>query len=112
MLSPDLLYCHPDLFHVVFGLFNGGFPVPLSPPSLHVLGHLVVPSLLFLDLVAQFTVSWHVIRIIDQLQATSFARSIFLVALLSEVTPFPVTTLPPRLFEVAHCGGEADEVAG
>jgi hypothetical protein len=30
---------------------------------------------------------------------------------LSKVTPFPVSTLPPRLLEVAHCGGEVDEGA-
>lgn len=102
MLRPNLIDRHLNLRHVVLSLLDGSPPVPLAPPPLDVLRHLVVPPLLLLDLVAQLAVAGLVVGIVDQLEATRLARSVLLVALLAEIAPFPVPASPACLFEIAH----------
>lgn len=38
----------------------------------------------------------------DELHAACFANSVFFVTVLSEMTPFPITTLEPMLVEETH----------
>lgn len=102
MLRPYFIYRHLNLRHIVLGLLDGRPPVPLAPPPFDVLRHLVVPPLLLLDLVAQLALARLVVGVVYQLQAARLARSVLFVALLAEVPPFPVPTLPARLFEIAH----------
>lgn len=102
MLNPYLFYRHPDLFHVNLCLFNGCPSISLSPPSLHVLGHFVVTALFLVRLIAQLAISGQVVCLVDQLQTTSLARSVLLIALLSEISPFPEPALPTGLLEITH----------
>lgn len=102
MLNPYLLYRHSYLFHVNLCLFNCCPPVALSPPPLHVLGHLVVTALFLVRLIAQLAISGQVICLVDQFQTTSLAGPVLLIALLSEVSPFPEAALPTGLLEITH----------
>lgn len=92
----------PDVVHVVLRLLDRCRSVPFALPTVDILPHFVPPTLLFLDLFAQLAVATLIGRIIHQLQPASFARAVFFRALLPEVSPLPVATLPASLLEVAH----------
>lgn len=102
VLGPDLVDGHLDLGHVVLGLLDGGAAVALAAPALDVLGHLVIPALLLLNLVAQLALARLVVGVVDELEPARLARPVLLVALLAEVAPFPIPALPARLFEITH----------
>lgn len=91
-----------NFFHFTTRPLNGGGAVALHLPTLHVAVHLVVPPLLLFCVVAQLADVMLDFCLIDQLQSTRLAHSIFFVALLAEVAPAPVTTTPTSLFEVTH----------
>lgn len=106
MLAPYLGYLKRDLLDVPLGLFDGRPAISLSFPALDVLLHLGDPPILLLDLIAELAGPRMVLGVVDELQAASLSRSVFLVALLPEVPPLPVATGPAGLFEVAHADGE------
>lgn len=60
------------------------------------------PTALRVDLVTDLTFLRDPVGLHDQLHATRFAGSIFSIAVLSEVAPFPVATLKSMLVEEAH----------
>lgn len=91
-----------NFFHFTTRPLDGGVAVALHLPPLHVAIHLVVPPLLLLCVVAQLADIVLDFCLIDQLQPTRLAHSIFFVALLAEVAPAPVTATPTSLFEVTH----------
>lgn len=80
-----------------------------SLPTLDILCHFVVPTLLLLNVFAQFTNVLNMHRLINQLQSTRLSDTILFIALLAKVTPPPVLALPFRLIEVAH-GSHAAKV--
>lgn len=102
VLRPYLIDRHSYIVHVVFCLLDGRFSVALPPPALDILSHFVPPTLLFLDLVAELAIATLIGRIIHKLQPASLACAIFFRALLPEVSPLPVATLPASLLEVTH----------
>jgi hypothetical protein len=91
-----------NFFHFTTCPLDGGVTVAFHLPTLHVAIHLVVPPLLLLCVVAQLAYIMLDFCLIDQLQPTRLAHSIFFVALLAEVAPAPITTTPSSLFKITH----------
>lgn len=95
------------IVHLDAGTFYRGIPVPLSLPALHVPVHLVITTLLLVDIEANLTQVPLYLCLIDQLEPTRLTRSVLLVALLAEVSPAPIAAAPACLIEVAHGRGGA-----
>lgn len=60
------------------------------------------------DLVAECAFLSHRKRVHDKLHATRFTTSIFAVAVLAEIAPFPVATFETILIVIAHTGKVLD----
>ena len=94
-----------QIFNVVLGLLDGGPAVALALPPVDVVVHLCHAPRLLGDLLADLAVRRYQVRLVHQLEPAGFSRAVLLVALLSEVAPFPVPAVPPGLFKVAHFDG-------
>ena len=96
-----------DLFvqcfdHVRRSVDRGPEFAPFSLPAADALVLSTPPSLLSIDLVANLALLLVRNGMHDKLHAASFARAIFPVAMLSEVTPFPVTARKPVHIKETH----------
>ena len=63
---------------------------------------LLAAAILCGDLVAECAFLAHGKRVHDKLHATRFTTSVFAVAMLAEIAPFPVATFETILIVVAH----------
>jgi len=94
-----------QIFDVVLGLLDGGPAVALALPPVDVVVHLCHAPRLLGDLLADLAVRRYQVRLVHELEPAGFSRAVLLVALLSEVAPFPVPAVPAGLFKVAHFDG-------
>ena len=102
MDAPELANLLLNFCDIALGLFDSCASVSLALPSLNVVDHFPHTSVFLGDLLADFALTGQVICVVNQLQPARLSRPVLLVALLPEVSPFPVSTSPPRLLEVAH----------
>lgn len=86
----------------MFRLFYGSHPVSLASPTSNIFLHLAHSSILLGDLLANLARRRDKAGFVDELEPARLARAILLVALLAEVSPFPVAAGPEGLLEVAH----------
>ena len=77
-------------------------PASFSLPTADSLHLCQLSSVFRFNLVAQFAflADWNGLH--DEFHATCFTCSIFSIAMLSEMSPFPITTLESVLIEKAH----------
>ena len=106
MLPPKLINLSLDVRNIRVRLFYGRPSVPLALPPLDVAAHLVYPPLLFEALVANLARGGHEGGLKDEFEPARLSGAVLLVALLTKVSPFPVSAVPAGLFKVAHfCWG-------
>ncbi len=97
---PNLHLQHADL---LLRLLDGGPPVALARPAVHVLHHLAHAPLLLGDGLARLAHARLQVRVEDELEPARLARAVLLGTLLAEVAPAPVAAAPELVVKVAHC---------
>lgn len=102
MIRPDFVDRFFQLSQVVLRLLDSGSPVPFFLPPLDVLLHLVLPTSLLLDLIAQLALLRLVIGVVYQFKPTSFSCPVLFITLLAEISPLKISTRPSCHIEVAH----------
>lgn len=88
--------------HVRRSVNRGPVFAPLSLPAADALVLRAPTSLFGIDLVAKLAFLGILNGLHDKLHAASFTSAVFPVAVLSEVAPFPVTTVKSMLVEETH----------
>lgn len=88
--------------HVRRSVNRGPVFASFSLPAADALVLRTATSLFGIDLVAKLALLGILNGLHDELHAASFTSAVFPVAVLSEVAPFPVTTVKPMLVEETH----------
>lgn len=103
MFLLHIVYLRAEVLHFAAGFFDGGdsFGV-FSLPSIDISLHFVVSPPFLVNVLAKLTYFAQAYRIKDEFEAARLSNAVFLVTLLTEMPPSPVTAVPFRLVKVAH----------